>query len=754
MSCRSRIVRVLVCSLVLSAPCAPWRGVAPFAAAPAWAQAAGANGVKPPAEEHPLIVSEQLNGVKHVEVDELLATLVNQPTTCKALILKPFCAFTKSHLFQNRHSLDRTELPRDELRIKVYYWLRGYRHTQVSSAVTPKGGGVNVAFNVAEGAPTVIASVEVRQTPQLLSARQVRRSGLPRQGQPLDLTQLDSLQTRVRRALWDRGYGNAVVSDTALPVTSDSLRVALDVQIDAGPRTTVDTVIVAGNRQVTTRTIDRLVGLGHGDLYRRSDLLAAQRRLYRSELFRQALITVPDSADSAKRVLVSVREAPEHAVRLGLGLNTVEFGQAQANLTLYNWLGSARRLELQSAVANLGASALYGKTGFGAAAPTGVNGRVSPAFLSPTWQLSATMTQPWLFSTMNSLGLSVFSNRRIIPGVVIDRGAGGSATFTRLVQSDLPVSLTYRYERARVDAGELYFCVDFGYCRIPTIRALQSTNTISPLVLGAKADRTDDPLEPTSGYTASLSGEYASAFTGSDWRYRRVEGEAATYIKVGHGVLVLHGDAGTVAAQGGGLHRVNPDSQLFGLIHPRERFYAGGARSVRGFAEGQLGPRVLTIDPAKLTGSTAATIAAGTCDPNGAPSGDFVPRPVGGNSLVEGTIEYRRNLSRTLGGAIFVDAGRVGAGNLPTVFHARSAITPGFGLRYTSPIGPVRVDLGLRPTGAEDLPVVTQVRDTSGQLRLVQLATPKRFDPTAGSHTFLGAISSRLELHLYIGEAY
>ena len=719
---------------------------------PVRARAQATSGAKTAEEEHPLIVSLGLNGVKHVEAGDLLATLANQPTTCRAFILKPFCALSRSHLFQNRHDLDRAELPRDELRIKVYYWLRGYRQTQVSTAVTPKGEGVDVAFNVTEGPPTLITTVTVRQTPTLLAARQVRQAGLPRADHPLDLTQVDSLRTRVRRTLWDRGYGNAVVSDTALPV--DSLRVALDILIDAGPRTTVDTVIVAGNRLVTSRTVHRVVGLGHGDLYRRADLLAAQRRLYRSELFRMALITAPDSADSAKRVLVRVREAPPRAVKLGAGLNTVEFGQAQANLTLYNWLGSARRLELQSAVANLGASALYGKTGFGAAVPTGVDGRVSPAFLRPTWQLSATMTQPWLLSTMNSLGLSVFSTRRIIPGVVIDRGTGGSATFTRLVQSDLPVSLSYRYERARVDAGELYFCVDFGYCRIPTIRALQATNTISPLVLGAKADRTDDPLEPTSGYTASLSGEYASAFTGSDWRYRRVEGEVATYFRLGHGVLVLHADAGRVASLGGGLNGVNPDSGLLGLINPRERFYGGGARSVRGFAEGQLGPRVLTVDPAKLAGCTDATIAAGTCDPNATPASAFLPRPVGGDALLVGTIEYRRNLGKTLGAAVFVDAGRVGAGSLPAVFHARSAITPGVGLRYASPIGPVRVDLGLRPTGAEALPVVTQVRDTSGQLRLVQLATPRQYDPTAGTHTFLGAITSRLELHLYIGEAY
>lgn len=720
---------------------------------------------KPAAEqEHPLVESVTFKGVKQLEAKDIQVTLATQPTSCRTFFLKPLCALTHSHLFEVRHYLDRPELPQDVLRIKVFYWVRGYRHTQVTSALEPKGRGVAVTFNVSEGPPTLIQSVAVNQTKKLLSPRQIRRAGLPGEGQPIDLTQLDSLKTRVRRTLWDRGYANAVVQDSAHPV--DSLRVALQVQIDPGPVTTIDTVIVAGNRRVTSRTIHRMLGLSHGDLYKRADVLEAQRRLYESDLFRMALIAVPDSADSAKRVLVTVREAPPTAVQLGAGFNTVDFAQLQANGTLYNWFGSARRLELRTAVGNLGASALYGRPGFGSSVPPGVGGgRPDPTFLYPTWQLSASMTQPWLFSTKNSLGLSVFSNRRSIPFIVVDEGYGASATVTRRLLAGLPLSLTYRYERTRVDAGDLYFCVNFGYCRPQTIDALQHFNTTAPLVASLRADRTDDPLEPGKGYTARVDLEHASAATASDWRYNRANAEFAQYLRLGRGTLVVHVNAGRVQALGGTAGALGVNDQGIPLLHPRQRFYAGGSRSVRGFAEGQLGPRVLTIDPAKLVqpsdstrGSgpcTLASISAGNCDPNVAASGDFIPRPVGGNTLLEGTIEYRHSLGGNFGAAVFVDGGRVGAGNLPAQFHARSAITPGFGIRYSSPIGPVRADIGIRPRIVEDLPVVTQVRDSvTGQLRLVQLNTPKRFDPTEGPHSFLGGLTSRLVLHLYIGEAY
>lgn len=725
----------------------------------ACAQGAGCGGARTAARgPSPLVERLSIEGVSSVSKTELRRTLSTEATKCRTFLLRPFCALSNSSIFEIKHYLDRDQLERDVLRIAVFYWLRGFRQVTVDTTVTPRGRGAAVTFKVTEGQPTLISTVSLHQTRPVLSERQLRRWGLPSEGDRVDLTRLDSLEVRARRALWDRGYGNAFVSDTAQP--RDSLRVALDVLVDTGPLTTVDTVLVEGNERVSALTIRRLIGLRRGDLYKRGELLDAQRRVYRSDLFRQTLISAPDSADSVKTVLVNVREAPARAVALGVGFNTVEFAQLQANFTLYNFMGSARRVELHSALGNLFARGLYGKGVFGSAAPAGVEGEVDDAFFTPTWQLSASMTQPWLFTRRNSIGLTVFSNRRSVPNIVIDRGAGASLTFTRSLARETPLSFTYRYERARIEAGDLYFCANFGYCAHPTIEALQQTNSLSPFVLSLRADRTDDPLAPRAGYTARFDLQHASAASGSAWRYNRLEAEVTPYMRVGRNVLVVRAHAGRVSALAGTNEALGIDAASERLLHPRSRFFAGGARSVRGYAEGQLGPRVLTVDPAHLTDTTradactSATIESGTCDPNVAPSRDFVPRPVGGNSLLEGTIEYRFPLSRNTGAAVFIDAARVGRSHLSALLRGQSAATPGIGFRYSSPIGPVRVDLGVRPKRTEELPVVTQVRADDGTLRLVELTTPKRYDPSEGPHGFLGGIFSRLQLHLYIGEAY
>ncbi|MGH7504265.1 MAG: BamA/TamA family outer membrane protein, partial [Longimicrobiales bacterium] len=352
------------------------------------------------------------------------------------------------------------------------------------------------------------------------------------------------------------------------------------------------------------------------------------------------------------------------------GFNTVEFVQAQARYTRYNWLGSARRLDVDGAVGNLFAPGLYGKSVFGSAVPEGVADEVDDAYLRPTWRLSAEVTQPWLFSTRNALSVGVFAHRRSVPGIVVDQGYGASTTLTRQLGSGISVSLTYRYERTRVEAGDLYFCVNFGVCRDAIIEALRGTQSLSPLELTALAERTDDPLAPTHGWTASLEAEHASVATASDFRYNRATAEVTRYVAVGPGVLAGRIRAGWVRGAGGTASAVGvADVAGRTLIHPRKRFYAGGSSSVRGYAENQLGPRILTIDPQRLLtptdsmrgdACTTASIADGTCDPNIAASDEFLPRPLGGRSVLGASLEYRLPLTETLVAAVFVDAATVG----------------------------------------------------------------------------------------------
>ena len=538
----------------------------------------------------------------------------------------------------------------------------------------------------------------------------------------------------------------------------------LSITIDPKWKTKVGPIVIrrdaGSSRQVSDRTIFNSLSLHTGDLYVRDRILRSQRTLYESNLFTRATIVIPPQGDSIKTIDVSVREAPLHEVRTSAGFNTVDYAQVDGRYTHYNFLGGAKRLDLRAGAGNLLAPMLTQTHLFRDVRKTiGAFSDADP-FLKPTWLASADLTQPWFKGPRNSLGVGVFGHRRITPGVVVDRGIGAQASFTREVALRAPASLSYHFEVTRVEAGDVYFCVNFGVCDSLNIRALRGRQRLSPLALSGQLNRTDDPFSPASGIRARVDLEHASAFTLSDFRYNRAFAEASTYRRMRRkGVLALRGRVGWVNALASTDEAtgVASSSDLYSnLIHPRKRFYAGGSQSVRGFGENQLGPRVLTI-PREQLAAACDTVTQSLLDCNTNATSlrdkDFTPRPLGGNTLIEANAEYRFPIWKQLGGAVFVDGAVVGLGSLKTASQGFGAITPGFGVRYYSPVGPIRVDMGINPFVSEDLVVVTDEPTPNGRRQLVQLETKRTYAParTGGG---LAAITNRVTLHLSIGQAF
>jgi outer membrane protein assembly factor BamA len=460
-----------------------------------------------------------------------------------------------------------------------------------------------------------------------------------------------------------------------------------------------------------------------------------------------------------------VVEADLNRIELAGGVTTADFGQLDADFTRNNFLGSARRLTLRGTVSNLFAGSLNGQ-GIFYDVTNGATGPSRDDFLRPTWSASIDVLQPWLFSVHNQLGVSVFAHRRAVPGIVIERGNGASIALTRDFGPRTNSTLGYTYEISRIAASDVYFCVSFGVCLHPTIDVLGAGNVLSPVASVTQWDVTNDPFTPDRGYRLRADLEHASGLTASDFRYNRAEFIGSTYHSVSRtAVLAFRARVGWVRALRGtnsALGVTSTDEEL--VVHPRKRFYAGGSMSVRGFGERQLGPRVLTVSPTALTDTALAApcsnaqIADRSCDPNidGLEATAFQPQPLGGSALAEASVEYRFPLwpVHGVGGAIFLDGAVIGTNQLTDLLGATAAITPGFGLRMDTPIGPVRLDLGFRPTLVEDLPVVTQVTNPDGSVELVTLTTTRRYDPNDHSGRFLTKIMSRLRLHLAIGPPF
>ncbi len=721
--------------------------------------------------ERPEISAVDFRGVKHADVSELKLSVATKASKCSNFVLKyTICPFTHSSAVYNRYFLNREELARDILRLRVHYWRRGYRETKVDTVVSRVGDDkVKVAFVVNEGPPTLVDSMVVTGADSLLSPGQVSRLLALRSGDPLSMLALDTSVTKLRDALWELGYADASV-DTSVSVDAAAHLANVRITVEPHWLTRVGPIQIQGLEKLDPEAVRNSILLRPGQRFRRSDMLRSQLNLYASSLFQRASIEALGDS-SVKPILVQVKEGDLQTARLAGGFSTMDYVQVDGRYSNFNFLGGARSLQVQVTLGNLLASALEDEFIF---AKLGVSddfsGERSP-FLKPNWQTSVELRQPWAGDPRNTVGASIFAHRRSTPGVVIDRGQGVSASFTRNLAPRTDVSANYRFEVARVEAGNIYFCVNFAICDPATIDAVSKAQRLSPVAIIASANRADDPLEPRHGYNGSLTLEHASQYTASDFRYHRALVDAAVYRPLGPGVLAGHVRVGWTEA----LSSESLNIPGFGdvqVLHPRKRFYAGGSRSVRGYGENQLGPRVLTIAPSKLEALGCAP-PFDMCDMLNAVDStgtkklladtDFNSRPIGGSALAEVSAEFRFPVWGPLLGAAFVDGAILTArdNQLFSLGDNFMAVTPGIGVRYRSPVGPIRIDIAYRPrihgdggSVGEGLPVLTQVL-VDGQQRIVRVGSGLSADQVPlRIYDADVKFFSRIALHLSIGEAF
>ena len=750
-SCLSRAL--LATSLVVTASLA--------AHAQAARPARSARAVRP-ATDSLDVTALTFDGARAVSTADLRSVIFTRTSSCRLILLAPVCKLTSNLLFTDRRRTTLAALGEDITALRVYYWRRGYREAQVDTALTPTRRGVAVTFRIVEGEPTRVSTLVVTQRAPVLTAAELAHAMVLREGEPLNLLALDTLLTRLRDAVWNHGYGDARI-DTTVPRPDELRRVPIRVAIDPRYLTRVGSVAFDGNTVLSDETLRRGVLLRPGSLYTRDAVLETERRLFESPVLVRALVVTPPAGDSVKQISIAVTEAAPHRASATVGFNTIEFGQVALQLR-NNALGNGRWMEVRASAGNLLGEQLNGHGVFRQAIPSGDPD--AGLFLRPTYQGSVTLTQPWIAGPRTSASITAFGGRRSLPGVVVDEDAGISVGVVRELAVRLPVGLNYRLESTRVTGSDVYFCAGYGVCDASTTEALRRRQRLAPVGASAWIDRSDDLEVPTRGYTAVIDAEHASTLTGSTFSHNRVAVDASLYKPFGGKgesidptelpiVLALHGRAGYVRPlrNDGGLGVATTGA---GILHPRARFYAGGMQSVRGFAENELGPQVLQVRRASLlaVGCTDASIAAGSCDPGAVSSSDFFTRPTGGSTLVEGSAELRVPVLKQLGAVVFLDGAYVGTSGLGTPAHGKGAVTPGAGFRIRSPLGILRLDVGVRPTRAESLPVVVAAPDGAGGERVVVLSQEKRYsllDPSPGT---LRSIGRRLVVHFAMGQAF
>ena len=699
--------------------------------------------------------------------DSLSRAIVNRATRCRSFsVFGLFCPFGAQ-----REILNERELARDVLRLTNFYNIRGYREVRVDTLITrPSEDVVELSFQIDEGSPVRIANLTVEGGEVFDEFDPTTDLPLQVDGL-LDAIDLAASRDTLIQRFRNRGYPRADVSRSWSLPAANPYQADVTFEVETGPHSFFGPITFTGNEELGDEVIRQLLPFEEGQEYSEVRTLEAQRNLFSIEMIQRAsIVETVDPAgvvpDDVVPLQVRITEAEAHSVRFGGGWSTLECGNFEGRWTSRNFYGGARRLQLRGRMSNLAADQLRESV----CRQAGIN-----EFGGLNWLLAAEFSQPLIRRSV-SFGLNLFWERQSVQDVFVREAVGVDLSLFQAVAANTSVTFAYRPELTKLEAASVFFCTSIQVCTPEDIASLQEPAWLAPVSVNVVQGRTDNLLNPTRGYQVVLNFEHASTLTGSEFQYHRALGEATAYLATGRGqVLAARVRAGWVGA---GTFTFGAD-----VVHPQKRFFSGGANSVRGFAQNQLGPRVLTVDPSSLlfpidgrsmglVPCAPAEVMDLTCNANPLSDGGFgTPRPTGGDVVLEGGVEYRMALGRSLELAIFADFGRIWT-EPGSAKVSRLEISPGVGIRYLSPVGPIRVDLGYRFRGIEPLQVVTtQIRafeqgddpadKISGvvdgqQVPIDYVATEELavLDPRVFYGSGGGFFLSRFQIHLSIGQAF
>ena len=193
------------------------------------------------------------------------------------------------------------------MRIKVFYWKRGFREAQVDTVVADRG---------ATRLPSLSTLSKGRRL-RIGTRRRAGSAGTERSGDhPQSCSrQRDTAQSAAARYYRrspapesvGKGYADALV-DTVITLDSTARPRQLNCMSTPKWKATIGEILIEGEENVSERTLRKSLTMTPGDLFRRAEVLKSQRALYESNLFRRAAIEVPKQGDSSKIIVVTVQK--------------------------------------------------------------------------------------------------------------------------------------------------------------------------------------------------------------------------------------------------------------------------------------------------------------------------------------------------------------------------------------------------------------------------------------------------------------
>lgn len=541
-------------------------------------------------------------------------------------------------LKKRRFSLKKAEL--DQIYVDSLYHMQGFLEAKCDINAEKKENN------------SCLVKVEIREGPQTTLGNIVLKGGLPelkektrkamkplKKGEPFNWTKLYDVAFGVKTIYANKGYPYAnvqiLVSEGQQRFTSDvTFEVSEDKKVFFGK------VTYEGLKLTRQNVAHRELTVKEGEVYSREKITDSQQRVYSTGLFSYITLKAkeveqkPDKPDFVLRV---IERKPNYiGTRVELAQNQPQSMNQQEYLTV-DFTGEWGNRNLAGTSRKIGISAYYSY-------------KVVPEIERLSNRFTLRYVEPWFFGTRTVFDLDIYYEPGVKSAVQKYRieSYGGNINFSRELSEYTKVWLTHSYQQVNI--------YSIPPEELETYKEEQGINVRRKIILSGERDTRSNIFIPLDGSFTQLYTEYVGGFLGGDnnffkmgfsWsRYnnlsrRKTLNVLATRIKFGYAE---------------GLTRTD-------RVPTFDRFYMGGASTMRGYKENSMGPTDERNDPA------------------------------GGKVMVLGNVEYRRALFWKFGYSIFVDAGNL----WEEVKHINTKdfkLTSGLGIQFFTPVGPLRLDYG------------------------------------------------------------
>ncbi len=586
--------------------------------------------------------------------DRLWKVKIEGNTTYKNVVINKFIASTEPSIIkkifffrQDGFLISENEIKRDIIRIKRFYNNRGFPDADVQYRLETgkKDWQKILIFTVTEGRPIMINSVNTvinatNKDRLLIAENNNFTKALGRvhfvEGNRYKPVEIPESEGEIMQAVQNLGFPYSTIK---LEAEVDSINKFADVvfNIDAGPRARFDSILVEGEQTLPKKYVARETGIKKGDFYNEKDLREAQRELFNHHLFRFALISIPEQPkDTTINVLVRIKERPLRSVQVKFGIGNLDRIDPPINVDNFYRIFRSEFVWIYRNVRSKGE-------------------RFRTSIKLSGFEQSAGFDYlfPYVFNTKSSFTTTPFVQHRIERAYEIVRG-GITNSFLYHYDENLTGSLSYEFTQNEEISHKSHTSLPDSVLNY-NVSSFRINGNYSR---GFKRDQ--------KGWVFQPFAEVSGLLSESTYSFQKLAIDARRYTELNSN-LVFAARINT-----GGIFSAESDSL------PQDiRFFTGGTNSVRGWGRDNLGPKKVITDS---TGNFQRYV------------------PVGGNAFFNFNIELRQQLNFLIDGfgiAGFLDGGQVWK-NIAAIRPKELQFGAGGGIRYQSPIGPIRLDIAYK----------------------------------------------------------